>query len=278
MAAEASPLVSWAQLVGQHALALFFVGLLLAVGASGLGCVLLQRRRARRDQDDPSARNVGRLLGGYATGFLLIVGTASLFAVIARRLGPGRTMGLADQALADGIGSHTPAAALRAFGLFTHLGDPIVLAVLGAVVALWLWQRQARLLAAGWVIALGGNALLNPLLKQVFARARPLHELQVPQIEGYSFPSGHSSGALVAYGMLLYVATRLLPLRWHAVAVMAAVGLVLTIACSRVFLRVHFASDVAAGLLSGLSWLAVCVASLQFVRHRHANQPRGPRR
>ncbi|MEJ8851000.1 phosphatase PAP2 family protein [Variovorax rhizosphaerae] len=272
MAAETSPLVSWAQLVGQHALALFLAGLLLAVGVTGLACVLLHRRRAGREQHDASARNVAQLLGSYGTGFLLIVGTASLFALLALRLGPGRTMGLADQALADAIGSHTPAAAMGAFSLLTHLGDPIALALLGAVVAIWLWQRRERLLATGWVIALAGNAVLNPLLKQVFARARPLHDLQFPQVEGYSFPSGHTSGALVAYGMLLYVATRMLPPRWHAIAAMAAVAMILTIACSRVFLRVHFASDVAAGILSGLSWLGVCVASLQFVRHRHVTR------
>ncbi|RZL90786.1 MAG: phosphatase PAP2 family protein [Variovorax sp.] len=270
MAVEASPLVLFAQHLGQHALAVFLVGLLAAVGASGLAGALMHRRQARRSQaDEARPPPVARLLAGYSAGFVLILGAASLFAAIAHRLGPGRTMGLADQALADAIGRHTPAVALRAFGILTHLGDPLVLALLGAMVALWLCYRTERLLAAGWVIALAGNAILNPLLKQVFERARPLHDQGVALSAGYSFPSGHTSGAVVAYGMLLYVALRTLPPRWHSVAAMAAVALILAIACSRVFLRVHFASDVAAGLLSGLSWLGVCVASLQFARHRH---------
>ncbi|MDM0029664.1 phosphatase PAP2 family protein [Variovorax saccharolyticus] len=274
MEAEAAPLVSAAQLLGQHALAVFAIGLLVAMAASGLGCALLHRRHARRiDAGDAIAPTLARLLAGYAIGFALILGTASLVAVIGQQISSGRHWGLADQALADAMGRHTPAVALRAFGVLTHLGDPLMLAVLGAAVAVLLWLRRERLLSAGWIIALAGNAILNPLLKQVFERVRPLHDLGTTPIAGYSFPSGHTSGAMVAYGMLLYLAIRLLPLRWHAAVAMAAVALVLTIACSRVFLRVHFASDVAAGLLSGLSWLGVCVASLQFASHRRTAQP-----
>jgi len=143
-----------------------------------------------------------------------------------------------------------------------------VLAVLGVVVAGWLWRKRAHLLAIGWLLALGGNAVLNPVLKGVFERVRPLHDHGLAQATGFSFPSGHSSGAMVAGGMLLYVALRTLPARWHAPAAMAMVALVLGVACSRVFLRVHFASDVAAGLLSGLAWAGVCVAGLEFARHR----------
>lgn len=261
-------------MLGQHALAAFGICVLVAVAASGMGCTLLHRRHLRRMHAGAAGPpTVARLLAGYATGFVLILGMASLFAVIGQRIGPGTQMGLADQALAEAIGHSTPDAALRAFRVLTHLGDPLFLAVLGAVVAMVLWRRAERLLAAGWIICLAGNALLNPMLKQVFERARPLHDAALSPIAGYSFPSGHTSGATVAYGMLLYVALRLLPLRWHAAAAMTAAALVLTIACSRVFLQVHFASDVAAGLLSGLSWLGVCIASLEFARHRRMPKP-----
>lgn len=276
MPAETSSVVAFAEHLGRHALAAFLIGLLMVVVAGGLAGVLLHRRHARRTQPDVGrAPPTTRLFAGIAMGFATILGAASLFAAIARRLGPGRTMGLADQALADAIAQSTPEAALRAFGLLTHFGDPLVLALLCAMVAWWLWRKAERLLALGWVMALAGNALLNPLLKQVFERARPLHDHGLALATGFSFPSGHSSGAAVAYGMLLYVAVRVLPARWHPAAAMVAVALVITTACSRVFLRVHFASDVAAGLLSGLSWLGVCVASLEFAR-RKASRPRNP--
>lgn len=269
MPPETPSLIGFARVVGQHALPAFLAALLVAVSVSGLAVVLLHWHGARRTAANAgNAPTFARLLAGLASGFALVLVTARLFAAIADRLGPGRTMGLADQALADQIAQHTPAAALRAFALLTHLGDPLVLVVLCGVVAVWLWRKRERLLAVGWLVALLGNAVLNPLLKQVFERARPLHETSLAQATGFSFPSGHSSGAMVAYGMLLYVLLRVLPARWHPGVAMLAVAVIVTTACSRVFLRVHFASDVAAGLLSGLSWLAVCVASLEFARHR----------
>ena len=267
MPPESAPWVGLAQQLGRHAWPAFLAGLLVAVIVSGAAGVLLRRNLARRaDTNSPST--FARVLAGPALGFALIVMTASLFAAVAGRLGPGRTMGLADQALADAIAQHTPAAALRAFGMLTHLGDPLMLSTVGVIVAVWLWRKRQRVLALGWTIALLGNALLNPLLKRVFERARPLHDELLAHATGFSFPSGHSSGAMVTYGMLLYVALRLLPARSYPGAAMLAVAVVLAVACSRVFLRVHFASDVAAGLLSGLSWLSVCVASLEFARRR----------
>jgi undecaprenyl-diphosphatase len=206
--------------------------------------------------------------GGLALGFVLILAAASLVAYIASKLGDGRLLGLADQALADAIGEHVPWAALVAFSWLTHLGDAELLAPVCVVLAVALWRKAHRGLALGWVMALGGIVLLNPALKRIFARARPLHDHGLALETSFSFPSGHSSGAIVSYGMLMYLALRLLPARWHVPAAMAAAAAIVTIACSRVFLQVHFASDVVAGLLTGLAWLLVCVSSLEYARHR----------
>jgi membrane-associated phospholipid phosphatase len=206
-----------------------------------------------------------------AIGFLLLVGGAWAFAEIAEAVGAGPALGQADQALADQIGRHVPRGAIQAFALLTHLGDAVTLAALCFVVAALLVWRRRRWLALGWVLALVGNGVLNPMLKQVFARARPVHDAAF-MAPGYSFPSGHSSGAVVAYGMLAYVLLRFVPPRWHLAVVLAAVALAYTVACSRVFLRVHFASDVAAGLATGLAWLAVCVVSIELT-HRYRQRP-----
>ncbi|CAN5919005.1 hypothetical protein BH11PSE13_BH11PSE13_30100 [soil metagenome] len=274
MSAEVVPSIELARQVGEHALPLFLVTLSVAVTLAGVAGVLLHRRYVGRTTEDITPWSLPRLASAFSAGFALIIGSAMLFAEIAEQLGQGNAMGLADQALADAIGQHTPLAALRAFALLTHLGDPLVLTLLSAAVAIALWRRRAKLLAAGWLLALAGNAVLNPLLKGVFERVRPLHDQGLAQATGFSFPSGHSSGAMVAYSMLLYVGLRVLPVRWHAAIAMVAVALVLSVACSRVFLRVHFASDVAAGLLSGLCWTGVCVAGLEFSRHRRARMLR----
>ncbi len=99
------------------------------------------------------------------------------------------------------------------------------------------------------MLAIAGNGILNQSLKQLIGRIRPLNPEGALLVQGLSFPSGHSSGAVVAYGMLAYLALRLLPKAWHLPVLVAA--LAFTVGISRVVLRVHFASDVAAGFASG---------------------------
>jgi undecaprenyl-diphosphatase len=116
------------------------------------------------------------------------------------------------------------------------------------------------------VLAVAGNGVLNTTLKQVFERVRPVHDDGLVMAHGFSFPSGHSSGAVVLYGMLAYVLCRFVPPRGHLPLVLAAVALAFSVGVSRVFLRVHFASDVLAGFASGTAWLVVCIASIELTR------------
>lgn len=261
------PAESWAgaaTFVGTHALAVFFgllVLLLLLVGALVwlLRSQVLPRARSRLE---PLALE----LASAAIGFGIVLGGAALFAEIAEGLGPGAAMASADDALTTAIRDHVHPATLRVFAMLTHFADVITLTLLGVVVAVLLWSRGRRALALGWVLAVGGNAVLNPLLKRVFERVRPLHEHGLVNEVGWSFPSGHTSGATVAYGMLAYVALRTLPPAWHVPAVMAATALAFTVGCSRVFLQVHYASDVLAGFVSGCAWLTVCIVSVEMAR------------
>ncbi|MGI4779736.1 MAG: phosphatase PAP2 family protein [Janthinobacterium lividum] len=266
MPAELPSLVVLAQHVGTHALPAFIGLITVAMLASGGICAARQRHLI---QHGPNVHTQApRIVVGLAAGFGGIVAAASVFAWIASRIAPDRTLGLADQALADAIGAHVPRPALHFFSVVTHVGDPSVLFALAAIVTVLLWRLDRRALMLGWLLALAGNALLNPWLKQIFERVRPLHDHGFALATGFSFPSGHSSGAMVTYGMLGYLALRLLSPRWHVGVVMTTVAIVLAIACSRIFLQVHFASDVAAGLLSGGTWLAVCIASLEYARRR----------
>ncbi len=255
---------AFAAFVGVHALAVFFgllavLLLLVAGGAWLLRSRVLPQARSR-------LRPLALVLLSAAIGFALVLGAAALFAEIAEHLGPGKTMSLTDAALTAAIRSHVSAATLGVFGVLTHFGDVINLSLLGAFVALLLWWQRHHALALGWVFALGGNALLNPLLKRVFERVRPVHEQGLVNALGWSFPSGHTSGATVAYGMLAYVAIRTLPAAWHVPAVLAATALAFTVGCSRVILQVHFASDVLAGFASGAAWLTVCIVSVELAR------------
>ena len=258
--------------VGTHALAVFVALLCALLLLTALIAWVWGEQVLRRAQAAFSPPTV--LLLKLTAGFATLLGAAAGFAEIAEQLGPGGAMSRADQALSASIRAHVGIGTLKVFALLTHLGDPLVLALLGVAVALGLLWHGQRSLALGWVLALGGNALLNPLLKRVFERVRPVHDHGLVAELSWSFPSGHTSGATVAYGMLAYVVLRTLPTAWHLPAVLGATALAFAVGSSRVFLQVHFASDVLAGFASGTAWLMVCILSVGVSRRRRLMRPR----
>jgi len=176
-----------------------------------------------------------------------------------------------ERALTAALRQHVSLTALRSFALVTRLGDTSTLTVLGIVVAALLLIASQRRLAVLWVLAVGGNSVLNVLLKGTFERVRPVHEHDLLVTHsGWSFPSGHSSGSVVAYGMLAYVLVHLVAPRWQLPLLLLATLVALTVGFSRVFLQVHYFSDVLAGFASGLIWLTICIVSSEWLRLRRS--------
>ena len=208
-------------------------------------------------------------------GPLVIAAGAIIFAALASQLGEGHAMQKGDQAIADALRTGVPPAVHWVFAAITHLADPATLTALCTAVALGLWIRRRFALASGWVFAVAGNGLLNVTLKEAFARARPLPAQGATLLADFSFPSGHASGAVVAYGMLAYLAMRLLAPRWHMPAGATAAVVVALVGASRVVLGVHFASDVIAGFASGTAWLALCITGVEIARWRGARNGLG---
>jgi membrane-associated phospholipid phosphatase len=260
-----------AQWLGAHALGVYALLTALALAAT----VLAWRGHRRLAAWLPATKKASLVAIGapIAAGFGVILFAAWLFAELADALNAGPRLGRIDQAFTGALAASVPTAALRMLAMLTHLGDPATLTALCVAVTLALMAAGRRGLALGWFAAVAGNALLNTTLKQVFARVRPLHDGGLATAHGFSFPSGHSSGSLVTYCMLAYLAVRVLPPRWHLPACLVAVALALTVGASRVFLRVHYASDVVAGFASGTAWLAVCVGSVELARWVRRRRP-----
>lgn len=199
-------------------------------------------------------------------GFAVILAAGSGFAELAEEIGHGGEVARFDDVFAAALAANVGQDTRTVFSAITRLGDPSTLVGLAIAVAAALVAAGRSRLAFGWLAALAGNALLNHALKSVFERVRPVHDPSFVAATGWSFPSGHSSGAVVAYGLLAYLLVRLLPRRWHLPTVVLAAALAFAIGSSRVFVGVHFASDVLAGFLSGGAWLAVCVVAMEFGR------------
>lgn len=147
--------------------------------------------------------------------------------------------------------------------VLTQLGGVIGVTVIGIGLALLLWGRRKRRGAVILVIGVGGAALLNLLLKAFFQRDRPdLWERLVVE-HSYSFPSGHAmaSGALALSLIVIFWRTRW---RWPIVS-FAALYMVI-IGLTRLYLGVHYPTDILAGWMVSAAWVATVAIVLGFGR------------
>ncbi len=109
------------------------------------------------------------------------------------------------------------------------------------------------------------SLVLMLLLKQLFQRKRPLSPL-LKAAKGLSFPSGHAIMAVTFYGLLIYIIGHTITpdeLRW--LLTFLVVLLIMLIGFSRIYLRVHYASDVLGGFIIGLLWLLISLAVLKWL-------------
>jgi undecaprenyl-diphosphatase len=126
----------------------------------------------------------------------------------------------------------------------------------------WYWMLTLA-------IAVGGGMLLNVVLKDAFARARPHFDDPWVTLSSYSFPSGHTAGATLFYGVLAaFLVSR--TNEWHARAacVIAAALMVVLVAFSRMYLGAHYLSDVAAAACSSTAWLVLCLSGVHGIVRR----------
>ncbi len=145
--------------------------------------------------------------------------------------------------------------------IITALGYYWLVLPLLTVVALLFYRRGWRLSAILLVVSTAGSIVLTTVLKDVFQRARPELFNSGYHASYYSFPSGHATVAVGFYGMLTVIlAYRLKGIARWAVA-LSGVVVVLLIGFSRLYLGVHYPTDVLAGYLSALLWL-VCVGGV----------------
>ncbi len=147
----------------------------------------------------------------------------------------------------------------------TNLGGVYLVALVISAAALYLMRKRRwwELAILFWVVV-GGEMILF-LLKQMFHRLRPTGQLVTAF--GYSFPSGHAFSAMAVYGLLVYLTWKLTNNGALKLAVFtASILMILLVGVSRVYLNVHWLTDVLGGYAAGLSWLAFCVIMVNTVK------------
>ena len=141
----------------------------------------------------------------------------------------------------------------------SFIGLPIITLSISAIIVLWgITHTNTRLWMAGaTAIATIG---LNAVAKLTFQRERPATGyVEEMLIQSYSFPSGHSAGSMVTYGLLAFLALHALPGPWGVICAVVLGLLILSIGISRIYLGAHFASDVIGGWLVGAIGLAIII-------------------
>ena len=184
-----------------------------------------------------------------------------------------------DIAAANWIHSTTTAAGAKLFIVVTNLGSPVAMSAIAVIGAATMFVRRHRLLASAWAAAAAGGALLDYVLKTTIHRTRPEYAASFLHGSSYSFPSGHAMGSLIGYGFLAYAIVLTGQRRgWRRGIVFGTAALLaLVIGISRIYLGVHYPSDVAGGWAAGLIWLAVCITGYRVVAgrttFRHSTKP-----
>lgn len=156
------------------------------------------------------------------------------------------------------------------------LGGVAVLAAIGLVVAGFLLIQKRYMAAMFLLTAQAGGLAVSQGLKHYFARERPPEVYRAVEVVNASFPSGHAMLSAVAYLTLGAVVAQALPRRREKIYVMAvAVLLALIVGFSRIYLGVHWATDVMAGWCVGGAWAGACWLVLWGVERWHARKGAG---
>lgn len=149
------------------------------------------------------------------------------------------------------------------FSAVTILANPTSVVTTVLILAIIAYVLTKRFHLPLWIILTNsiGSLGLNPLVKNIIQRSRPDEELRLVQEASYSFPSGHAFASMVAFGcVILLLLLFLKPSAFRGVLIVLSFVTILLIGFSRIFLGVHYLSDVVAGFSLGLFWLFISLS------------------
>lgn len=179
-----------------------------------------------------------------------------------------------DQAVREWVHRYASPGMTSAMTGISLLGYNVLIVELVIALAIFTklrWRRAALWLA----VAMAGSLVLDLALKYIYHRTRPTAYFGMAP-HSYSFPSGHALCSFCFYGVLAgLLSARTKPLGWRLLIWIAAAALVIAIGLSRIYLGVHYPSDVVAGYLAATVWVGTIIV-LDHVRKLRKNSKKKP--
>lgn len=173
-----------------------------------------------------------------------------------------------DNEIFDAINPFVSDSTTSMMHFFSFLGNHIFLAPVSIVLIIYFAIRKKKWMAIETATVMISSVLLMSFLKRLVQRERPQFPL-VDGITNFSFPSGHSFMSMVFYGLMIWYAAAYIDNKWLRLTTILALSFIIAaIGFSRIYLRVHYASDVVAGFCFAYIWLLACI---WFVDKREAS-------
>jgi undecaprenyl-diphosphatase len=209
---------------------------------------------------------VGALGIFLVAGLIVAAASTAAFVEVAEHVRAGSTQ-IFDESILRWMSEHRSGTLDAVMLEITALGTGTVVFMIVAVASLFLVLTQHKYSALLLLVSTFGGIVLNGVLKLGFNRPRPTIVVHAVKTVSSSFPSGHAMSAAIVYSTVAYLAARLHKRWWARVVVMMTALVVIVLICfSRLYLGVHYPSDVFAGVLVGLGWAAFCMATLEAIQ------------
>ena len=178
-----------------------------------------------------------------------------------------------DRTIIDSVqGLETPSLTMI-MKILTFIGSAPFVIVLSLCLLLFLYKvLHHRLELILFTAAILGSAILNGILKNIFHRVRPdLHRLI--DIAGYSYPSGHAMNAFTVYSIISFLLWRHISSRWgRIILIIVSMVMILAIGISRIYLGVHYPSDIIGGYFASGFWVTTAILFFQYYQEKRYNK------
>ena len=209
-------------------------------------------------------------LGLHLTiGVLVLLLSAFIFGNLAEDVMSRNRITILDVQVSQWFHARATPLLTRSVLFFTHLHSTLGIIALSSLLALYWMRIRAWDWLLTLVLTVPVGMLLNVLLKNIFQRVRPVFDVPLLTLETYSFPSGHAAAATLFYGVLAaWFISRTTSWQRRALIALAAVLLVALVGLSRIYLGVHYLSDVLAAMAASACWLAFSLTAVETSRRR----------